>query len=120
MSSLPGTWQLIRAEFGGEAAPEVVTAKTTLVLTAATYQVLFDGRPADRGTYERGTPAETNTLTLRGLEGPNAGRAIPCIYQLVRDRLRICYGLDGTRPAAFSAAAGEQHYLATYRRELRP
>ncbi|MCX6934148.1 MAG: TIGR03067 domain-containing protein, partial [Verrucomicrobia bacterium] len=58
-----------------------------------------------------------STLTLRGTEGPNAGRSIPAIYQVRGDLLRICYGLDGTAPTAFVSPPGSQLYLVTYRRK---
>ena len=57
------------------------------------------------------------TFILLGAKGPNAGRTIPCIYQLAGNRLRVCYGLDGTTPTAFATTAGSPHYLATYRRK---
>jgi uncharacterized protein (TIGR03067 family) len=116
LAALTGTWEMIRAEFDGEAAPELVVAKTTIVLSARDYAVHFAGQVADRGTYETGGGVEPRTLILRGLEGPNAGRTIPCIYQLVGDRLRVCFGLDGVPPTEFATGTGQQRYLATYRR----
>lgn len=107
---------MIRAESGGESAPELVVQRTELELRAGEYLVRFDGRTMDRGTFESGAGSDPKTLLLRGLAGPNAGRTIPCIYQLVGDRLRVCYGLDGREPAAFVTRGGEARYLATYRR----
>ena len=75
------------------------------------------GELADQGTYSR-MPSDTHAaLIFVGAKGPNAGRTIPCIYQLVGDRLRVCYGLDGTTPSTFATTAGSAHYLATYRRK---
>jgi uncharacterized protein (TIGR03067 family) len=113
MSSLAGTWEMIRAEQGGAESPELVALRVELDLTTDTYLVRFAGQVADRGTF---TVAES-ALTLTGTDGPNRGRTIPCIFQLAGDRLRICYGLDGTAPTAFATAAGTPHYLATYRRK---
>ena len=111
--SLLGTWEMIRAESGGENSPDLLALRVELELTADTYVVRFAEKTADRGTYTATAPA----LTLLGLDGPNRGRTIPCIFQLAGDRLRICYGLDGTAPTAFATAAGSAHYLATYRRK---
>jgi uncharacterized protein (TIGR03067 family) len=109
-----GVWQMIRAEFEGESAPELVTTKTTLELAADTYSVWFDGAVSDRGSY---VIAEGGgMLVLRGMDGTNAGRTIRAIYQHVGDRLRICYGLDGVAPTTFKAEAGTPRYVATYRR----
>lgn len=117
MTPLDGRWQMVRAELDGEAAPELVAQRTELTFEQGAYVVHFDARIADRGTFELSATLEAKTLILRGRSGPNAGRTIPCIYQLVGDRLRICYGLDGIAPTAFATAARQQRYLATYRRK---
>jgi len=105
---------MVRAEFAGEDAPDMLALRVELELTADTYAVRFAGQVADRGNYALAT---ANALTLTGTDGPNRGRTIPCIFQLVGNRLRICYGLDGAAPAAFATVSGTPHYLATYRRK---
>jgi uncharacterized protein (TIGR03067 family) len=112
--SLPGRWEMIKAELAGENAPDMLALRVELELTAVTYAVSFAGQVADRGTYI----LDGETLTLTGTEGPNQGRTIPCILQHRGDLLRICYGLDGEVPAEFATQPGVQHYLATYRRKL--
>ena len=113
MSSLAGTWEMIRAEQNGADSPELVALRVELELTADSYLVRFAGKLADRGTYSLADPA----LTLTGTEGPNHGRTIPCLFELAGDNLRVCYGLDGSAPTAFATTAGAPHYLATYRRK---
>ncbi len=115
--ALEGRWQPLRAELAGLSAPAEVLEKTEVELSGGRYTVRFGGEVSDHGTYAHDS-AVPGTLTLAGLKGPNAGRTIPCIYQLVGDRLRVCYGLDGTAPATFAAAAGTRCYLVTYRRKL--
>jgi uncharacterized protein (TIGR03067 family) len=110
--SLIGRWEMIKAELAGEHAPDLLALRVELELSAGTYAVSFAGKVADRGTYV----LEGEALVLTGTDGPNRGRTIPCILQLAGDRLRVCYGLDGTAPTAFATRAGVQHYLATYRR----
>lgn len=107
---------MVRAELAGEAAPELVVEHTTVTLTGGGYEVRFQGEVADRGTYREEATAGLGTLVLRGTSGPNAGRTIPCLFQLMGDRLRICYGLDGVLPVAFATRPGELRYLVTYRR----
>ena len=117
MHPLHGTWEMIRAESGGEPSTDLLALRVELHLTVDTYHVHFAGELADQGTYRR-APADTHAaLILLGAKGPNSGRTIPCIYQLVGDRLRVCYGLDGTVPTTFASPAGSTHYLATYRRK---
>lgn len=115
-TSVDGRWQLLRAEQAGEQAPELVINRTTLVLRAGTYAIWFAGEEMDSGTFETGGVTGATTLLLRGSRGPNAGRTIPCIYQLRGDRLRICYGLDGTAPTEFTTGAQDHRYLASYQR----
>jgi uncharacterized protein (TIGR03067 family) len=112
-AALTGRWEMIKAELAGEDAPDMLALRVELELTGVTYVVRFAGQVADRGTYI----LDGQTLTLTGTEGPNQGRVIPCILQLVGDRLRVCYGLDGTAPTSFATKSGTQHYLATYRRK---
>jgi uncharacterized protein (TIGR03067 family) len=110
---LTGCWEMIKAELAGENAPDMLALRVELELAPDAYTVRFAGQVADRGTWV----LEGRTLTLTGREGPNQGRVIPCIMQLAGDRLRVCYGLDGTAPTEFATRAGVQHYLATYRRK---
>ncbi|ATC62512.1 hypothetical protein CMV30_00160 [Nibricoccus aquaticus] len=114
--SLDGLWQPTRAELSGESAPPMVLERMTLTLRAARYTVHFGGEISDRGTFTHVASEPHATLTLRGEEGANAGRTIPAIFQLVGDRLRICYGLDGQLPSAFVTSSDSRLYLVTYRR----
>lgn len=116
-SNLEGTWRLVRAETGGENSPELVALSVELRLSGGEYVVTFAREVADRGTYSLSVAAGVEILTLLGTEGPNAGRTIPCLYQRVGGRLRVCYGLDGRLPTAFSTRDRPETYLATYRRE---
>ena len=108
---------MVRAQLGGEDAPELVVTKSELELRAGQYIVRFDGKVSDRGCYSADPAGTPHLLTLDGTQGTNAGRTIPCIYQLVGDRLRVCYGFGGTRPTAFVTAPGTKPYLAFYRRK---
>lgn len=107
---------MIRAEFAGAPAPDEVVRRTELHFTDERYSMRFDAAEADAGRYEASGELATRTLTLRADTGPNAGRIVPCIFQLVGDRLRICYGIDGRLPTHFTTSAAQPRYLATYRR----
>jgi uncharacterized protein (TIGR03067 family) len=115
-SVLEGTWQMIRAEQAGETAPELVVSQMSVRLAAGAYEVIFGGEVSDRGTYQETAATAWRTLILHGVVGPNAGRSIPCIFQLMGDRLRVCYGLDGVLPVEFATREGDRRYLAVYRR----
>ena len=115
-TGLAGTWEMVRAERDGAVADELVALQVELELTGDRYVVRMAGQVADRGSYTLALA----TLTLVGADGPNRGRTIPCIFQRVGNRLRICYGLDGQLPSAFTTSAGSSRYLATYRRKTLP
>jgi uncharacterized protein (TIGR03067 family) len=114
---LHGIWEMVRAESGGEPSTDLLALRVELHLNATTYQVRFAGELADEGAYRRAANETHATLILLGAKGPNAGRTIPCIYQLVGDRLRVCYGLDGTTPTEFATTPNSAQYIATYRRK---
>jgi uncharacterized protein (TIGR03067 family) len=114
---LKGTWKMVRAELAGEPAHPLLVDNTTIQLTLDRYAVYYNGEIADRGHYTfsftLGDPH--HPLTLRGTNGPNAGRTIPAIFQRKGELLRICYGLDGTTPSVFTSPPNSQFYLVTYR-----
>ena len=111
---LEGTWQPVYAELDGKEAPKLMLDKMELELTGGEYAVRFGGVTADQGTYKIDADGH---LTLAGMIGPNAGRAIPSIFKFAGNTLSICYGLGGTRPKLFSTQDDEQLYLVNYQRK---
>lgn len=119
MSTAPdidGVWQMMRAERDGEIAPDEATRLITVQFRDGEYFVRLDGEETDRGQFDLGGVVDTRTMLLRGTAGPNAGRTIPCVFQIRGDRLRVCYGMSGIAPTEFSTAIGDERYLAMYRR----
>jgi uncharacterized protein (TIGR03067 family) len=118
-AGLEGVWEVVKAELSGEDMPAFIAGKIEIELTRGTYDVRFGGESSDRGTYAVGGTESAREIFLTGVEGSNAGRTIPAIYQLMRDRLRVCYGLDGVIPGSFATTSTEKRYLALYRRKTR-
>ncbi|MEO6568458.1 MAG: TIGR03067 domain-containing protein [Opitutaceae bacterium] len=116
---LEGLWQMTRAEFAGESAPEMIITKTMLELSREHYAIRFDGDVMDEGMFSLKSSPANPTLVFTGRRGTNAGQTIPAIYQCVGDRLRICFGFGGEAPTTFATVAGSQLYLALYRRVVR-
>ncbi|MCW5549996.1 MAG: TIGR03067 domain-containing protein [Opitutaceae bacterium] len=116
-AAIEGHWVPLKAELAGEAAPAMMLERTELILRAGRYTIRFGGEIFDAGSYAPAASDGHPALLLEGSAGQNAGRKIPCIYQLAGDRLRICYGFDANRPTQFSTQPGTRHYLATYRRK---
>lgn len=115
--ALSGTWQIVKAELAGEEMPDFVAGKIEVELADGGYVVRFAGQVSDRGTVALDDCGGVKAMRLSGVEGVNAGRVIPAIYQLAGDRLRVCYGLDGAAPTAFTTTSAQNHFLATYRRK---
>ncbi len=111
--SLHGQWRPVRAELDGEEAPAIALDRMELLFQADTYTMRFAGEVHDHGTFIH----TVASITLTAQHGANSGRVIPAIYQLVGDRLRICYGIDGQVPTEFKTSPGSQRYLVTYRRQ---
>jgi uncharacterized protein (TIGR03067 family) len=114
---IAGVWRPIRAERDGETAPEMALEPMRLVFQDGAYAFRFGEVNSDEGTFTWETAADYFVLTLRGIQGVNAGRTIPGLAQLRGDRLRVCFGLDGSVPTHFQTSRESARYLVTYRRE---
>jgi uncharacterized protein (TIGR03067 family) len=113
---LDGHWVPIDAEMDGMKLPQGILEGTRLEIQGEKYDALVGGT-SDQGMLRLDTSERPMLMDITGVEGPNAGRNIPAIYELEGNRLRICYALAGPpRPRRFETAEGTQHFLVTYRR----
>jgi len=113
---IQGTWLPVKAQIRGEEMNEQVLKTITLKLDAGKYEVMAEN--LDKGTYTIDPAAKPKTIDVTGVEGPNAGKKMPAIYELDGDMLRICYGLGGSpRPTEFKSPAGTKTFLVTYKRK---
>lgn len=89
----------------------------SLALTDDTYEVMV-GPTADRGTYTIDSASVPAAMTITGVDGPNAGKTIPAIFEIDGDTLTVCYNLVGAaRPGAFESPAGSMLFLVRYGRQ---
>lgn len=115
---LHGTWQIVRAELGGQPMPADAAEHVELEFSATGYAVRFGQEVTDEGHWQLAHAEPHHRITMIGRAGVNAGRTIPGILQLQGDRLRLCFALEGeSTPTEFTAPAGTLRYLATYRRK---
>jgi uncharacterized protein (TIGR03067 family) len=117
MDTLTGTWRPLRAELDGELAPKEALDAMQLILSEANYRVKFGRDVSDQGALVANHEGNLWQLTLSGQKGVNAGRVIPAIAQIRGDRIRICFGLNGQRPADFTGGPNSGCYLVNYRRD---
>jgi uncharacterized protein (TIGR03067 family) len=114
-----GTWIPVTATMNGEALPVEVLQSTRVLFTGEKYLATVNDI-RDYGTFKWDVAAKPPTVTITGVEGPNAGRTMLAIYQFDHDRLTVCYDLQGLAfPTEFKAEAGSGLYLVTYRRMKR-
>jgi uncharacterized protein (TIGR03067 family) len=114
-----GLWKPVDAEMGGVKFPPEAIKNWRLELAKGKY-VLQGAESPDQGTYVIDSTKKPRTMDILGTEGPNKGKAFPCIYEIDGDTMRICYDLAGKmRPAEFKTAKQTKEYLVTYHREKR-
>jgi uncharacterized protein (TIGR03067 family) len=115
--ALQGTWLLVKGEVAAKPLPDVVVKGIVMKLNGNNYTVTANGQP-DVGTWSIDASTTPKSMNVKGVQGPNAGRTFPCIYDVEGDTLRICYNLSGAkRPTEFETVAGSQLFLATYQRK---
>jgi uncharacterized protein (TIGR03067 family) len=117
--ALQGVWIPVKAEIGGQSVPEAVLKAITLKLSKGEYEVTVTGEPKpDKGTWTLDSIAKPKGMKITSVQGPNAGKTFPAIYELRADTLQVCYDLSGAkRPGEFKTRAGTQLYLVTYSRK---
>jgi uncharacterized protein (TIGR03067 family) len=115
--AIQGTWTPVKAELAGSLMSDEVLKTIILKIDHDNYEVSVAGK-LDRGTCTQDAAAKPKRMTIRGTDGPNAGRTILAIYELSGDTFRVCYDLSGTKhPDEFKTAEGSKLYLVTYMRK---
>jgi uncharacterized protein (TIGR03067 family) len=115
--TLQGDWVPVKAELAGRPRPGAVLKTISLKLNKNGYEVLVAGK-VDKGTWTIDPAAKPKAMTIVGVNGPNAGKTFPCIYEFTADTLRVCYDLSGKkRPTEFKTKAETKLYLVTYKRK---
>lgn len=119
MKTIPyeGSWKAVAATVAGNAFPSAVTDTISLQLAAANYEVNVGGK-LDKGTCALDRSVTPWRMTIKGTEGPNAGKTMLAIFEIPKDdELRICYDLKGTAfPTAFESTRENGWFLAVYQR----
>lgn len=116
MKALAGKWEVFDAEVDGKKVTETFKG-LELVVDAGNYSVKFGGME-DKGTITVDTSKKPKAMDVTGSEGPNRGKAYPCVYELKDDVLTVCYGLDfKTRPTELKTAEKSNAMLIVYKRK---
>lgn len=111
---LAGNWQVETAILEGQAFPAEVTSTMTLRMRGGRYEARV-GPQLDRGSYKINEKKSPLQMDITGVEGVNTGKTFLAIYDWQKEKLRICYRLEGTRPTTFDSTK-PGHFLVVYKR----
>ena len=104
-AALQGTWifESINGEAPGEGAPEM-----TLTFSGKNYHQTVGAEVNERGTFTVDVSRKPMTIDLTIVEGADAGKSQPGIFELSGDTLRANFALPGgtTRPADMKPSEG--------------
>jgi len=78
IKALKGTWLPTKAELGSQPMSDEVLKTIVLQLDKDKYEVTVAGNP-DKGTWTADSSTKPKSMTVTGVEGPNAGKVFPCI-----------------------------------------
>jgi uncharacterized protein (TIGR03067 family) len=117
-SGLDGTWVPVAADVSGQALAVEELRVSRFVLNHGGYQIIDkEDCVVDRGDYRVDDSVQPRTMDIVGVSGPNAGRVMLAIYELLGDRLKVCYDLEtATRPDDMEAEGEELLLSITYAR----
>lgn len=118
-AGLEGTWELTGLVDGGKTAPPEVLRGAKAMFTKDTFTLISpDG--VEKTLYNIKTDAAKSpkTIDITATEGTFKGEAVPAIYEIVGDTLRLCQPhRPGTpRPTRFAAPADSGLILMTFKK----
>ena len=117
LSAFDGTWVIRNAEMNGDALPSDATSSVELEIKGGKYTFRSNDTTA-LGKFQLDTSHTPAWMTLHEDEGPNAGRDIDAIVELIPGGWRACYAFQaGGRPKEFKAPADTGHFLASFHRK---
>jgi uncharacterized protein (TIGR03067 family) len=118
LKKMAGDWIPVSMELNGKKQPEELLKSIKLTIKGDKYNTVV-GKEKDEGTLKLDATKEPREMDITTSVGENRGKAIPCIYEIKGDELRVCYGLKvAERPMDFKADEDAKGVvmLITYKR----
>ncbi|MFN0021329.1 MAG: TIGR03067 domain-containing protein [Pirellulaceae bacterium] len=118
LKTMAGDWTPVLMQLNGKKQPEELLKSIKLTIKGDKYNTVV-GKEKDEGTLKLDATKVPREMDITTSVGENKGKAIPCIYEITGDELRVCYGLKVTeRPTDFKAdeIAKGVVMLITYKR----
>lgn len=100
---MAGDWVPVLMQLNGKKQPDELLKSIKLTIKGDRYNTVV-GKEKDEGTLKLDATKEPREMDIITNVGENKGKAIPCIYEIKGDELRVCYGLKlAERPTDFKA-----------------
>jgi len=113
-----GDWEVAVAVIEGSAVPADFNKMIQLKMRGKQYMTSRMGEVVDEGTFILEEDTKPAKIEITGVKGENAGKKILGIYKLEgRDKLTICYSLEGKAYPEKFDGKGPGMVLITYSRK---
>jgi uncharacterized protein (TIGR03067 family) len=119
LAKMEGTWTIVIHESNGkkQTDEEVKAVKMKLVVKGDKYTVFLDDKPLTQGTLKLDPSKKPKTIDAVADDGPFKGTAMPGIYELEGDDMKVNFGQPGAaRPTEFKTKEGSNQVLIGYKR----
>lgn len=117
ISAFDGIWVIERAEMNGDVIPASSVSEIEMELKGGKY-IFRSPTTTTKGTFKLDNSKSPVWMTIHEEEGPNAGRDVEGITELVSGGWRAVYAMQGGgRPSKFETVADSGQVLASYKRK---
>ncbi len=119
LQAMEGTWTVVVHEADGKklSAEEAKKADSKLIVKAGKYTVYFGDKEIAAGTIKLDAAKTPKQIDAIADEGPGKGMAMPGIYEIKGDAMRVCFAQPGKdRPREFRTQEGTGQLLLGYKR----
>jgi uncharacterized protein (TIGR03067 family) len=119
LERMAGTWAVVAHEVGGQKQNKemVEQANVRLIVKGTKYIVFFGEQQVTQGTLKLDPTAKPKTIDAVADDGPTKGEAMPGIYELEGDSMRVVFAQPGEpRPTEFRTRAGTNQIMIQYKR----
>jgi uncharacterized protein (TIGR03067 family) len=103
VSRLDGAWQAVRIETATGLVPDDLARRLRYTFEGARVTLHEGDAVTGAGSFAARPADAASEIDVTMTDGPGRGQTALGLYQFVRDRLRLCIGLE--RPAGFTPTA---------------